>query len=291
MISAVITTYGRDFEAIEKAIASVWRQTYSPIEIIVVDDNGKGSVHQRAIENGLQSYPQIVYIVHDVNMGAQRSRNDGIKYAKGELIAFLDDDDEWLESKCEKQAALYTDDVGLIYCKGYTISYQGDEPVQSDYYSSAVFKKEVTFEDMLYRDYIGTTTQAMIPKKVFDICGHFDENLPARQDYEMWMRISQHFRCVGVDEPLFLHYIHQGEQISKDFKSVCIGYEYIHRKYREAYSKNIIARDRILSMRYYFYMMAKSYRKAFITGVKLAIIRPLFLWKNRKKRTAKSALS
>lgn len=94
LISAVITTYKRDFDLLWEAIDSVKQQTYPDVEIIIIDDNGIGTDYQINNENKLLKCG-VRYYANKRNSGAQFSRNQGILYARGEFIAFLDDDDLW----------------------------------------------------------------------------------------------------------------------------------------------------------------------------------------------------
>jgi glycosyltransferase involved in cell wall biosynthesis len=244
LVSTVITTYGRVFEDIERSIASVMRQTYQNIEIILVDDNEKDSKYRKSIESAIVKYPKVLYVQHDSNKGAQIARNTGIKTSRGKYIAFLDDDDEWLPTKIEKQLKLIDETIGLVYCKGFYVDEANGDVLP--YANDRNFKSEVTYSDLLYGDYIGTTTQGLIPKKVFEMVGGFLIGQPARQDYEMWIRISTQFRCVGVNEPLFKHYIHKGDQISKSSDKAIKGMENIYNKYRAGYKQHPLAEVHIL---------------------------------------------
>lgn len=235
LVSVIITTYKREFEIVERGIQSVLSQTYGPVQLIVVDDNPKESGYRAKMEEGMKNYPQAVYIKHEVNCGAQVSRNDGIKAAEGDYLAFLDDDDIWFENKLECQMKCFGPGVGLVYCKGYAVIIKDGKEIVKPYNMSEHFIKKLTFEDMLYGDYIGTTTQAVISRDAVDTCGMFDENMPARQDYEMWIRISRQFECAGADEYLFNHYIHEGEQISKNYKKILEGFRNIRKKYKKDY--------------------------------------------------------
>ena len=253
LVSIIITTYGRKFETIERSIKSAKKQTYDNIEIILVDDNKNNSIFRKNIEKNIKKYPEIVYLKHENNMGAQIARNDGIRHSKGYFLAFLDDDDEWVESKIEKQVKIYKDGIGLIYSMGYCFDEKSNK--MYNYVTTNSFKKEAKFNDLLYGDCIGTTTQALIPKYVIEDLNGFDINQPARQDYEMWLRISKKYKCCGIPEPLFIHYIHSGEQISKSNIKSIIGLENIYKKYKKDYNKNYIASWHIL------FLLANCYLK------------------------------
>lgn len=238
-LSVVITTYGRKFESIERSICSVRNQTYKNIELILVDDNSPNSEYRKSIQEGIREYPEIVYVQHEKNKGAQAARNTGVRTSNGCVVAFLDDDDEWLPEKTAQQMKLIKPGVGLVYCRGYAVNEDTGE--MKPYDNERNFRTEVSFSDLLYGDYIGTTTQAMIPKDVIESVGYFDLEQPARQDYEMWIRISKRYKCVGVNESLFKHYIHTGEQISKNREKAIRGMVNIYNKYRTDYNKYPLA--------------------------------------------------
>ncbi|MGF0066308.1 glycosyltransferase family 2 protein [Lachnospiraceae bacterium SGI.085] len=102
LVSVIITSY-RGSLMINDAIDSALKQTYDNLEIIVVDDNGRGTEEQLKTEEKVQLYKdKIEYIVHDKNLNGAAARNTGIKCCHGEYIAFLDNDDLFLPNHIEK---------------------------------------------------------------------------------------------------------------------------------------------------------------------------------------------
>lgn len=101
MVSVVIATYRR-VESLKKAITSVISQSYSDIEIIVVDDNADKEWNLK-VETVVNSFKNIIYIQNEVNKGSAETRNVGIRLSKGEYITFLDDDDLYLPDKVSHQ--------------------------------------------------------------------------------------------------------------------------------------------------------------------------------------------
>ena len=123
-VTAVITTYKRSVAMVERALLSVINQTYRPIEVIVVDDSPMDYAERGAVGDMVKKYADagVIYVETEGNLGACAARNIGLSMAKGEYIAFLDDDDEWLPEKIEKQTALFiSDDIALVYCGSYTV--------------------------------------------------------------------------------------------------------------------------------------------------------------------------
>ena len=112
LVSVIIPTYNRA-KTIERAVDSVLAQTWKELEVIVVDD---GSTDQT--NEVLKAYGDKIRVIHRQNGGASAARNTGIKAATGEIISFLDSDDEWLPSKTERQVNLLqrTESSGVGCC-------------------------------------------------------------------------------------------------------------------------------------------------------------------------------
>ncbi|MDO4549001.1 MAG: glycosyltransferase family 2 protein [Clostridia bacterium] len=256
-VTAVITTYARPFDLLEQSLLSVLRQDYSPLEVVVVDDNGLSSPFAKDIAEGMKAYPNVRLIQHEENRGAQVSRNDAILFSTGELIAFLDDDDYWLEGKLSAQVEAFEEDVGMVFCQGYLCKIEEGKPEKRvPYNMSNCFLPNPTFADMLYGDYIGTTTQAMISRRAFAMCGLFDPDQPARQDYQMWLRISKKLRCVGVEKYLFVHTHHEKSgQISKVPVKAITGFRRILREFADDFRKSPVA------LCHCHMMIAREYRR------------------------------
>lgn len=106
LASVVIPTYKRPAAFVKRAVDSVLRQTYSPLEVIVVDDNPPGSPERAVIRQLMRDYEgdgRVHYVQNEKNLGGSLARNQGIAAARGEYLAFLDDDDEFLPEKLQRQ--------------------------------------------------------------------------------------------------------------------------------------------------------------------------------------------
>lgn len=102
MVSVVVPTVGRS-PWLRQAVESVLRQTYAQYEVVVVDDSPDGFAGcVRSVEWGLQRGERL-RLIHSGGVGGGAARNAGVRAARGEWIAFLDDDDEWMPDKLEKQ--------------------------------------------------------------------------------------------------------------------------------------------------------------------------------------------
>ena len=230
LISVVIPTSCRPITLLDQAVQSVLTQSLSVYEIIIVDDN-----KDNILSEELASYcckNNLVYIASN-KVGAAAARNIGISIAKGNYVAFLDDDDIWLPNKLQLQMKLFSEDnVGLVYSRGYTIKKTIDNISQIPYATDSYYKTEVTYLDLLEKNYIGTTTQLVIKKSALIHINGFDEALPSRQDYDLCLRIACDFRCLGVNEYLFIHYIHDKGQITANAYINMKGYQLLFKKFK-----------------------------------------------------------
>jgi len=97
LVSVILPTYNRA-HLLDRSIKSVLKQTYENFELIVVNDGSSDEIERR-VKEYQKLDKRIKYVKNDKNLGVSSARNIGIKIAKGEFIAFQDDDDEWLPLK------------------------------------------------------------------------------------------------------------------------------------------------------------------------------------------------
>lgn len=244
-VTAIITSFKRDIKIVERAVRSILNQTFSDIEVLVVDDNAPDSEYSKELKK-LCKNNNITYLTQNANKGACSARNYGIKYASGDYIGFLDDDDEWMPEKISKQLAGFekNPNAGLVYCRGNIINEETNKII--GIYNENNIKTNLSFQDMLTKDYIGSTSQPLVKKECFEKVGGFWEEQPARQDYEMWLRISQEYPIAGIEDILFIHNMHEGEQISRNFDKSYRGYKNILHRYKDSYKKYARAKKSIV---------------------------------------------
>lgn len=242
-ISVVITTFNRPICFLEQALESVLLQTLKPLEIIVIDDNSN-----ELFSNSVQFYCQskkVIYVHNSEKHGACAARNAGIKKAKGNYIAFLDDDDIWLPNKLEEQIKVISAETVLVYCNGWRVDKNFCPEKTVEYRDSSCFQNKMSFEKLLEKNYIGTTTQLLVKKSSLDRIYGFDEELPARQDYDLCLRLSMQGELVGVNQHLFVHYIHSEKQISKSSAASLIAYKKLLKKYKVYYNSQKKAKSNL----------------------------------------------
>ncbi len=270
LLSVIITTYNRDLKIINRAVISVKNQTYPWIEIILVDDNLNNSKLSARIYAYCKK-ENIIYIKQFGNQGACNARNLGAANSHGEYIAFLDDDDEWMPSKASEQVNTLKKGYGLVFSKGLKI-YTKPNYIEKLYGNSVNFIQTPDFQDLLVKNYVGSTSQIMVTRECFYKVNGFDPKFLARQDYDFCIRISRYYKLYGIDHILFKHYIHSEYQISKDIDKTIQGYKSLFHKYKKYYQKNYMAYINIcckISKSYlhkgnylmWFFMMLKAFYK------------------------------
>jgi glycosyltransferase involved in cell wall biosynthesis len=200
LVSVVLPTYNRP-ALLPETINSVTDQSYERIELIVVDDHSTYS--QRDIVNDVshEGIEEVVFVRHDDNKGLSAARNTGIEQASGELIAFVDDDDIWMEEKIQRQVDLFLssrDDVGAI-CTGVK-SINADGDVISTW---GVVPEGVITKDLLYDTIVAVPT-LLVRRSVIADAGGFDERLRVYEDREWVVRLSQHCEFRSIPEPLLI---------------------------------------------------------------------------------------
>lgn len=222
-VSIIIPTYNRAM-SIGRTIQSALNQTYKDFELIIVDDNSSDNIHEI-----LSTYDdsRIKYIKHHTNRGAPAARNTGIKNSNGEFIALLDDDDEWLPQKLEKQIKLFDSTkktVGMVY-GGYEIVNNTGKVVKTLLPS----KKGDLFHVLLKSNVIGSPTN-LIKRECFEKIHYCDESLKSCQDWDLWLKIAKNYEIEYVPE-ILARYNLSDSSISRNSDSVLIGHKQILSKY------------------------------------------------------------
>lgn len=200
MISVIIPTYNRA-KTLRRAINSVIAQRLDAIEIIIVDD-GSTDDTESVIKQISQDF-DIRYIRQE-NKGVSAARNQGIKAATGDFVAFLDSDDEWLENKLERQLDEFEKNshLGMI-CADDEI--RADGKIKNKAPIGAWLNHENHYYDLLLKNFVPTSS-VIVRREVFDSLGFFDESLICFEDYDMWLRISEKYKVKVLSEKLSRYY-------------------------------------------------------------------------------------
>ena len=203
-VSVIIPTYNRE-NFIVNCVQSVRAQSSPACEIIVVDDGSIDRTYQNLKEIGFESLatdkPSLRYIYQE-NKGVSAARNLGIKEAHGEYIAILDSDDFWLPTKLERQVAvLVSNKAHVRLCHTDEIWLRNGKRVNPH----EKHKKQggEIFLNCLKMCCISPSS-VVLHKSVFDDFGVFDENLPACEDYDFWLRYCANEEVIFVNDHLII---------------------------------------------------------------------------------------
>jgi len=252
LVSLIIPTCNRR-KLLKRAINSVLKQTLSDWELIVVDDASRQSP-KKTVKSFKDK--RIKFISHKKNQGSSATKNSGLKIAQGKFIAILEDDDKWYRQKLEKQINLFKQlpsDVGLVY-SGYRVILNNKFIINKKIPSL----KGNLFKKLLKRNKIGNPTP-LVRKECFQKVGLFDQSLPACRDWEMWLRISRHYRFDFLPDILAEYHIH-GKQVSVNLKKRITA----HKKIIKKYFKDFRQYPAILSYHYHqlgeFYSLISNFK-------------------------------
>lgn len=185
LVTVVIPTYKRAW-LVPRAIESVRRQTYQNVEILVVDD-GSADDTEKVVKSIADE--RVKYLRHDVNRGLPAARNTGIRAARGDYVAFLDDDDEWREDKLVKQVEAITK---------YDAVFAG--ALINGRYPKRHHSAEVTQHDLRRGNNFAPSTLLVRTAVIRDV--GFDETLRMGEDWDAYIRLAQTYRVGYVNEPL-----------------------------------------------------------------------------------------
>ena len=203
LISVVIPSYNSG-QFVVHAVQSALNQTYSQVEVIVVDDGSTDDIRERLFQqNGRIRY------IYQSNSGLSKARNRGIVESHGDLIAFLDADDQWLSEKLEKQWQCLNDnsDVALVHTDLYHV-YSPSGPPEYKYRDRKRFSG-YCYSEFFWGNAILPST-VLVTRRCLEKVGVFDEQIKgaSTQDMDLWVRIARHFPLAYIHEPLVLYLQH-----------------------------------------------------------------------------------
>jgi glycosyltransferase involved in cell wall biosynthesis len=265
-VSVIIPTYNRA-EFLRLAITSVLNQTFQDFEIIVIDDASKDHTHE-VVSNFHDK--RIKYIRHEVNKRVAAARNTGLLNFSGNYIAFLDDDDEWLPGKLQRQVALIeggSATVGGIYTGHIRVDRSTGQIL--DRFVPRI-RGDIGY-DLLKVNFIGTASTILLRKQCFDRVGLFDESIEFGEEYDLLVRVSKEFHFECIPECLVKYYIHE-DKLSTNVGVIIRGLEALLIKHGQSFSlhKKYFS-DRYLSLAV-LYCYAGDFgksREAFLKAIKI----------------------
>ncbi len=198
-VSAIITTHNRS-RLLPRAVESVLAQTFKDFELIVVDDASTD-----ATPEVLTRYEGLCRTIRvETSKGANHARNVGLSHARGELVAYLDDDDRWLPRKLELQASVFERSPGAALVGSW---FRMDGEVRE-------VPEDVGYAALLKDNVLGGFSMCMFPRGLAGEVGGMDETLRNAQDWDLWLKLARRGRTFCVPECLVEYSTCEPERIS-----------------------------------------------------------------------------
>jgi glycosyltransferase involved in cell wall biosynthesis len=204
-VSVIIPTHDRARRVVV-AVQSVLAQTTAALEVIVVDD---GSTDETAA--ALAPCGDRIRIERRRHAGVSAARNHGARVARGEWLAFLDSDDEWLPEKLERQVAFHDAHEGVEVSQTGEIWIRNGVRVNPCKHHAK--PRGDIFERSLARCLVSPSA-VMMRRSLFVDAGGFDESLPVCEDYDLWLRLAARQSFGLIDDALVVKHGGHGDQLS-----------------------------------------------------------------------------
>jgi glycosyltransferase involved in cell wall biosynthesis len=202
----IIPTYNRAW-CLPEAIESVLTQTDTDFEVIVVDDGSHDET--QAV---LAAYGSRIRFLAQTNRGVSAARNRGISAARGAFLAFLDSDDLWQPEKLARQRAFFNRHPAALICQTEEIWIRRGVRVNPRHRhrkaSGDIFEASLAL-------CLVSPSAVMLRGELLDAVGVFDENLPACEDYDLWLRVSARHPVHLIDAPLVIKRGGHADQLSR----------------------------------------------------------------------------
>lgn len=247
LVSVVIPTYSRPIN-LDRAITSVLKQTYSPIEIIVVDDNNPNTKERQETETMMKKYRDCVsvnYIQHEKNKNGSAARNTGLRIAKGVYITFLDDDDEIEPAKIEKQIEkleAMSEEWGACYTAYKTLRPNG--VIEHSFESRS---GECYIYALMKTMFLGSGSNLLVKKVIADRINGYDETFKRSQDLEFLARVAEQTKIAFVDEELLT--VHWEDGRKKTYSEVASHCDYYRKVFQDRIDKlSEYDRERVITV-------------------------------------------
>lgn len=204
LVSVIIPTYNRA-DLLRGAVDSVLAQTYPNIEVIVVDNGSTDSTAE--IMRSYSHDARVQYIYQEGSGNPVSPRNLGVSQCRGQWIAFLDSDDEWLPGKIQLQMGCASRDerIGLVYTDVWLTDMTGK--IGGRYSDRHTMVEGLVFEDLL-RDNFMITSSVVIKRDLFERFNGFDAHFEIAHDLDLYLKVAAVARVGCVRVPLVRFRIH-----------------------------------------------------------------------------------
>ena len=194
-VSVIITTYNRA-TMVPEAVESVLAQEMTDFELIVVDDGSTDETKEK-----LSDFGSRLKYYHQENAGVSAARNCGLALSTAQLVAFLDSDDLWLPGKLSLQHNYMTEHPEVHICQTEEVWWRNSRQVNPKKHhrkpSGEIFRRSLNL-------CLVSPSAVMVKGSLLEKVGCFDEELPAAEDYDLWLRVSVEYPVPLLPHPLVI---------------------------------------------------------------------------------------
>lgn len=292
-VSVIVPTYKRN-KYIIRALESILSQDYPDIEIVVVDDNGRGNPNQIETEKALSVYindKKIKYVCNEQNVGGALARNHGIQESTGEYITFLDDDDVYLPGKISVQVKAMEDNGwDLCVMDGETYNNEGKclshktQPIENGMTQEEILKAHIM-------KHITGTNVFMYKRDALLRIGMFDQ-ISAGQEFMLMQKSITNNLKIGCIHDVYVHFHMDGQERISTRLSKIDGLNLVYEEKRKYF--NLLSRDERAYINskhhgtlFYMYYINKKYVNAGIELLKAFFSSPKYTWETYQERKGK----
>jgi len=210
LVTAVVPTHDRP-EGLVRAVESIREQRYRPLELVVVDDNPSTPAEELLANVELSGLERVRCVRGHDHDGAGAARNTGIAAARGEYVAFLDDDDRWIDGRIERAVSVLErdPDVGVVYSGTRELHEDGERrrvPPAVDDLTAALFCRNVVGSMSVVT--VRTDLARSVP---------IDETMPAWEDIDWYLQLSLETTFHRIADPLVVRDMTSEDRLSADF--------------------------------------------------------------------------
>lgn len=271
LVTAIVTTCARPVSVVRRALVSVAEQTWKKLEIFLVNDAPENRTLAGELEKLCAEYETVTYLEMPRNSGANAARNFGAKRARGEYLAFLDDDDQWAPKKLALQLTAITPEAAIVYGNTQILM---EETGKTRLRFQNPMPEGNLYPELFRCNLIGSTSFPLIRRSVFDAVGGFDETVPALQDLELWLRIAKNHPVRYVPEVLGTYHFHRGDRISAHPENRIAGFQKIFALHRDFLDAHKTAKADFFILGVTLYVNARNFREAWRLWQQAVRLRP-----------------
>jgi len=208
-VSVILPTYNRA-DLLQRSIGSVLRQTADDLELIVVDDGSED--HTADVIDACED-PRLRYLKLERNSGLSAARNAGLDYARGQFLAFQDSDDEWHQSKLERELQAFDSNPGAAVVYGDMIRHLQDGSRMRLRSPDIVRGRLINPQTGFWQTYMLAMQPCLIRRnRLMDL--RFDEELHLFEDLDLHLRLAFENDYVSIGEPLVTY--HESDGLTAD---------------------------------------------------------------------------